>query len=91
MKITVVGTGYVGLSLAILLSVNHDVIAYDIDFEKPCFFVNNHFISPILRCYSATLPNPVSLEKCDEIKVNIKIPKISINVIFSLKRYFEDM
>ena len=49
--------------------------SYDINLETPCFFINNHFLSPLLRSYSVTLPNPVSLEFCDEIKISIKIPK----------------
>ena len=34
MKITVVGCGYVGLSISVLLSINNKVIAYDIDKKK---------------------------------------------------------
>lgn len=34
LKIAVAGTGYVGLSLAVLLSQNHDVTAVDIIPEK---------------------------------------------------------
>lgn len=59
----------------IALPAVNKINAYDIDFEKPCFFINNHFISPLLRCYSVTLPNPVSLEKCDKLRIRIKIPK----------------
>ena len=45
MKIAVAGTGYVGLSLATLLSVNNEVIAFDIS-EKKVNMINNR-ISPI--------------------------------------------
>ena len=45
MKIVVVGTGYVGLSLACLLSENNSVIAVDID-EKKIEMINKR-VSPI--------------------------------------------
>ena len=45
MKIAVAGTGYVGLSLATLLSQNNNVIAYDID-ENKVKAINNR-ICPI--------------------------------------------
>ena len=49
--------------------------AYDVNLEKPCFFINNHYITPLLKCYSVTLPNPVSFESGDSLEIKIKIPK----------------
>ncbi len=45
MKITVVGTGYVGLSLAVLLAKHHEVIALDVIEEKVALI--NQGLSPI--------------------------------------------
>lgn len=45
MKIAVAGVGYVGISIAILLSQKHDIIALDIDPKKVQLI--NKKISPI--------------------------------------------
>ena len=49
MKITVAGTGYVGLSLAVLLSQNNEVTAVDVIEEKVQKL--NNLISPIQDKY----------------------------------------
>lgn len=49
MKIAIAGTGYVGLSLATLLSQHHKVIAVDIISEKVEMI--NRRISPIQDMY----------------------------------------
>lgn len=49
MKIAVAGTGYVGLSLSVLLAQNHDVTAVDVVQEKVDFINNGK--SPIIDSY----------------------------------------
>lgn len=45
MKLCVVGAGYVGFSLSVLLSEKNEIVIYDIDKEKINMINNN--ISPI--------------------------------------------
>ena len=73
MKIAIAGTGYVGLSSAMLLSQNHEVIALDIIPEKIAQL--NNKISPIADAeiedfiankdlnFSATLDKEMANEK----------------------------
>lgn len=66
MKITIVGNGYVGLSLAILLSQYHEVIALDID-KKKVNSINNR-IPPI---EDTEIINFFKKEKLNLIATNI--------------------
>ena len=58
MTIVVVGTGYVGMSLSVLLAQRHDVVAVDID-QRKVDLINNR-VSPIedaeLEHYLASVP-----------------------------------
>lgn len=60
--------------------------SYDINFVKPCFFINNHYLTPLLKSYNVILQNPISLENNDKFIIKIKVPK---NVIG--KKYGYDL
>ncbi|MDX1667988.1 MAG: nucleotide sugar dehydrogenase [Limnobacter sp.] len=68
MKITVVGTGYVGMSMAVLLSQHNDVTALDIDAEKVALINNgqspieDELISDYLR--NRPLKLQATLDRC---------------------------
>ncbi|MDO4526640.1 MAG: nucleotide sugar dehydrogenase [Candidatus Saccharibacteria bacterium] len=67
MKIAIAGTGYVGLSLATLLSQNNEVVALDIVPEKVRMI--NEFITPIQDEYIERYFNEA---KTGERKLNLK-------------------
>ncbi len=62
MKITVVGTGYVGLSLSVLLSEYHEVVALDIDKER-IIAINNK---------KSTIQDPDISYYLDNKKLNLR-------------------
>ncbi len=80
MKITVFGTGYVGLSLGVLLAQHNEVVAVDIIEEKVCML--NKKVSPIRDDeieeylstkslnFSATLDKKVALSGADYVVIS---------------------
>ena len=78
MKIAVAGTGYVGLSLATLLSQKHEVVALDIVPEKVKMV--NKFVSPIQDEY---------IEKYfDDAKKGVR--KLNLKATLDYKEAFQD-
>ena len=67
MKITVVGAGYVGLSLAVLLAQKNEFVIFDIDSEK--IDQLNNGISPI---EDMEIQNFLAAKKLDLVATNIK-------------------
>jgi UDPglucose 6-dehydrogenase len=78
MKIVVVGIGYVGLSISILLSQNHEVIALDIDEEK--INLLNQKIAPIKDDFIQNFINdkPLNLTATLDRKVAYKNANVVI-------------
>jgi len=46
-KITVVGIGYVGLGVGVMLSTNHDVTMLDVDQEECDIIITNRYDSEL--------------------------------------------
>jgi len=56
MKVAVVGTGYVGLSLAVLLAQRHSVVCLDIDADRVALLRSGRspIVDPDISCFLAT-------------------------------------
>lgn len=39
------------------------------------FFIKNHYLIPIEKCYKISLPNPISIYKNRLFSIDIKLPK----------------
>lgn len=93
MKIAVAGTGYVGLSLAVLLAQNHEVAAVDIDPEKVAKI--NSRISPIQDEYiekylrEKELSLTATLDAC-EAYTNAEFVVVAAPTNYDPKRNFFD-
>ena len=60
---------------AITAPIVNGTHAYEADFDRPKFFVNNHYLTPVKQCYNYNLPNPVSLNTNHTLTIKVKIPK----------------
>lgn len=94
LKIAVAGTGYVGLSIATLLSQKHQVVAVDVIPEK-VEKINNR-ISPIQDEYiekyfaerSSTLPQLLMVHQPTKMQIMLLLPHLQITIqrrIFSIR------
>ena len=67
-KITVVGSGYVGMSLAVLLAQHNDVIVYDIDSSRVDKINNNKSTISDPEIQKFILDKPLSLTATNDKK-----------------------
>ena len=63
--------------------------SYTLNSELPCFFIKNHYLSPLEKSYSIKLTNPVYIEENNMISFNLKLPKqiFSQNFIYEINNF----